>query len=247
MNSSLLSLIGLTKRDQKIYESLLAREKSSIRAVAEHTGQNRGTVYESIKKLAGVGLVTYQKIGARRQFSAADPKIIRDIFAEKQHEIAQSTSHIDEYIADLHGQFGQINEPSFATFFEGNEGIANILRDVINTTKSLPERRYHVISTATVREYIYHNFASFTRRRIAADVFVQTIAVGDGGAIDEKSERRWLRNSSVIPRSYTIIYGTKVAFISLGDMNILRGIVIENTAIASLQREQFGIIWKSLD
>ena len=45
------SIIGLSTRDKRVYEALLAIPNSSLRAIAETTNINRGSVYESIKSL----------------------------------------------------------------------------------------------------------------------------------------------------------------------------------------------------
>ena len=51
------SIIGLSTRDKRVYEALLAIPNSSLRAVAETTNINRGSVYKSIKSLRTAELV----------------------------------------------------------------------------------------------------------------------------------------------------------------------------------------------
>jgi len=64
--------IGLETRDKRVYEALVQTPSSSLRKIAAETGINRGSVYESIKRLADKGLVGSIEVGKQRRYSAAD-------------------------------------------------------------------------------------------------------------------------------------------------------------------------------
>ena len=240
--------IGLSRRDMRVYEALYATPNASLRGLAETTGINRGTVHESIKTLVKIGLVTYFEKGKQRRYVAAEPSVLTALIQERQQTLRDTESQAKLYIDTLQRISKSEPRESFASFYEGDEGVAAILRDVLSTTHTLNTREYCVISSKYVRDYLYRNFPSFTRERIKQRIFVRVIAVGAGGTEDDQSNRRWLQPSehATTPNCYTLIYGDKTAFISLNEQNVPVGIVVDNTGITALQRLNFETIWSSL-
>lgn len=239
--------LGLETRDKRVYEALAENPKSSLRSIAELTGINRGSVYESVKTLAESGLVGSIEVGKQRRYIASDPSVIIELLKERQQQAQVAQVAAAQYIKTLMPAVkNQDTELPFAAYYEDHEGIAAILRDVIATCSSL-KVDYRVISTKKVRSYLYQNFPNFTQRRIAESINVRVIAVGLGGEQDKKSERKWLpATRGQGPNCYTIIYGNKTAFISLNEANVLSGIVIDNAGVANLQKELFDRLWQTL-
>lgn len=242
------STIGLTKRDMRVYEALYKTPHASLRALAEVTGINRGTVHESVKAMTKLGLVSFIETGKQRRYIAQDPMVIMALVKEQQQALHDAESQTQSYIASLQQAAKTLPQESFASFFEGDDGVATILRDVLSTTRELEHKEYSVISSKYVREYLYRNFPSFTRQRIRQRIFVRVIAIGEGGTTDEQSNRKWLPPSedTAAPNCYTLIYGEKTAFISLDAQNVPIGIVIHNAGMTALQRLNFEAIWASL-
>ncbi|MGB4800150.1 MAG: helix-turn-helix domain-containing protein [Candidatus Saccharimonadales bacterium] len=239
--------IGLETRDRRVYEALVASPQSSLRKIAADTGINRGSVYESIKKLAEQGLVGSIEVGKQRRYTASDPRTIIELLRERQQQAATAQTLAEVYIANLPKPGETTEKASFATFYEDHEGVAAILRDVLATCRAQTQPSYRVISTGQVRQYMYHNFPNFTQRRIAEKITVQVIGVGSGGMPDALSERKTLSSSrGEAPNCYTLIYGDKTALITLGETNVLSAIVIDNSGVASLQKDLFDQLWQTL-
>ncbi len=241
------STIGLDIRDKRVYEALAASPQSSLRKIATDTGINRGSVYESMKKLADQGLVGSIEVGKQRRYTATDPSAIVEIIKERREELAKAERQATSYISTLEQGSDDSASIPFATFYEDHEGIAAILRDVIATCRSQSGKNYRVISTKRVREFMYHNFPNFTQRRIAEGISVRVIGVGKGGSSDNLSERKWFDAArGEAPNCYTLIYGDKTAFITIDEANVLSGIVIDNEGVAHLQKDLFDHLWETL-
>lgn len=237
--------IGLEKRDMLVYEALYKLNNCSLRAIAEETGLNRGTVYEIIKKLTSMGLATFTIVGQRRRYSAAPPDTFVALIREQQDTLRRAEQTAELYAAQFKHAPHIAGLEKFAAFYEGDEGVAAILRDVLSTNTSL----YHVISSRAVSEFLYNNFPNFSRQRIKQKMFVHVIAVGRSKEETiAHAERRQLVTDqpSTAPRGYTIIYGPKTAFITLNDQNVPFGIVINNQGIADTQRLLFNQLWQTL-
>jgi sugar-specific transcriptional regulator TrmB len=242
------SLIGLSKRDIRIYEALFRKQNASLRALADDTGINRGTVHESVKHLTKLGLASFYEAGKQKRYVAQDPTVIQSLLAEKKNHLNDAELEAKGYISHLQEITKDTPRLSFATFYEGNDGIAAILRDVLSTVRAEENKSYEVISSKFVRDYLYNNFLNFTRQRIKHNLYVRVIAIGEGGQSDKQSNRKWLKpdKTGTPPNCYTIIYGDKTAFISLDEQRVPMGIVIHNPGMTALQRVAFEQMWASL-
>lgn len=246
MKENILQSLGLKTADLQVYQALLESGPSSIRQVALVTKINRGTTYEILKRLVGLGLVSFNRQGERRKFVAESPEALNELAAEKQRELNRAEEAVKELIPNLMA-LGErrLGEP-IVRFFEDDEGIVAILRDVLNTVGKQKEKEYWVYSSRPMRQYIYRKFPNFSQRRIKEGVFVKVIAVGEGGEPVECSERKWLPETRDQLTSYTIIYGNKVALISVSPDDTPYGVIVEEPGVAAMQKYLFETLWASL-
>ena len=84
------------------------------------------------------------------------------------------------------------------------------------------------------------------KNREQRKIAVRVIALGGGGADAEFAERRWLTREGGAP-SYTLVYGSKVAAITLSKENAPQAVLIEDAALAQTQRIIFEQLRKSLN
>jgi len=238
--------IGLEPRDKVVYETLYKLDKVSLRGIAQSTGLNRGTVYEVVKRLTSLGLVTFTQIGERRQYSAADPQVFRSLIRERRDTLQQLEGTVDSYVQALEAREPLPGAGYFASFYEGEEGVATILRDVLQTMSAQENKEYCVFSSMRASDVIYNRFRSFSRRRIQAGIFVRVIS--DLPASDKVvlAERRQLPAGQQFINGYTLIYGDKTALVSISDTNMLSAVVITDAGIANMQRLVFSRLWESL-
>jgi len=241
-----LHQLGLDDREIGIYRALLRLGPASIRDVAAAAGVNRGTTYETLKQLATKGVVNYFPRGKRRVFQAEDPDQLLRLAERKQQALSQAMEQLrNEVIPELK-QSRAVFSPGNVRFYEGDDGVELVLRDILNSTEADPERGYAVISTKTLREHLYRPFPNFTRQRESRGIRVRVIAVGEGGDEAEYAERKWLPSSDTADASYIAIYPPKVAMITLADENYPVVVIIDSAAIASTQQILFDTLWQLL-
>ena len=242
------SKIGLSGRDKRVYEALLTLRHASVRAIAQHTGINRGSAYESLQALQKAGLAGFTTYGKRQRYVAHNPQVLHEIVDEKRRSLSLAHDDIDLYAASLRATQHSNETIPFASSYEGNEGLASILRDVLATLKASKRKSYRVISTSDLHEYLYYNFKNYTHERIKNGIAVKVIAHAKGTVATKAdlAERRVLASDIKPPRCYTIIYGTKTAFIALSDTNLPHGAIIDNPDITNLQIALFDKLWREL-
>jgi len=243
----LLQRVGLSRVEAKIYLALLKSGPTSIRQLAAATKVNRGTVYESIKNLVNTGLVSVKAVGSRSKYSAESPEKIQQIISERQRELKAVESQAMDMMPGLLAYSKATAEEPKVKFYEGDEGVANILRDVLATAGRLDKKEYYVYSSRALRQYLYRRFPNFTSQRIHDGIFAKVIGIGTGGDPAELSERKIIEDDSYeTSSSYNIIYGDKVAMISVSSDLTPYGVVIEEPGVAAMQRLLFNRLWESL-
>jgi sugar-specific transcriptional regulator TrmB len=244
----LLVDIDVPRNEAMTYAALLELDSTSIRSVAAHTGINRGTTYEALKNLVNIGLVSVKQQGQREQYTAESPDKIFDIIRDKRRDLADASEAAKSIVPDLLARKAGEQGRPLVRYYEGDAGIVTILKDVLQTCRDMKRPEYYVYSSQKVRQYLYRRYPQFTDRRIAEDIKVKVIAVGEGGDEAPKSERKWLTNppQSGIS-SYTIIYGNKVATISIATDDTPYGVVIEDAGAAAMQRLLFKQLWNTID
>jgi sugar-specific transcriptional regulator TrmB len=239
--------IGLTKRDKRIYEALVHNPEASVRKIAETTAVNRGSVFESLKSLLAAGLIARVQYGQRTAYRAKDPEVLHEIIAERQRVLADADASLGSYIASFAGAANSPELFHFASLYKGDEGLAAILRDVLKTCRRGQLTGYRAISSPRVSHYLYNNFPHFTHERVRLGLSVRVVRQGQ--QITEQADCAESRYLGAVPRDsgcYTLIYGTKVAIITINDYNQTSGVIIDNEHFADVQCQLFDAMWDIL-
>jgi sugar-specific transcriptional regulator TrmB len=246
MDAQLFSDIGLGPRELAIYRALLALGPSSIRTIADRSGINRGTTYESLKQMQVQGIVTYLPKGKRRIFTAREPEVLLDLAEERRKRL---DSAVDELKKRLIPELHQLS-PDFSAanvqWFEGDDGIEQVLRDILARVGEAKDPVYSVFSSKPIRKHLYRPFPNFTAQRVARESKVKVIAIGDGGESADYSERKWIKTDGPVDAAYIAIYPPRVAIISLASENYPTAVVIDSKEVAAAQQIIFDTLWRLL-
>jgi sugar-specific transcriptional regulator TrmB len=244
---NMLLQLGFDEHEAVVYLALLELEAVSIRKVAEATGINRGTTYEVIKRLVGQGLVTVRTSGKREYYSAESPEKIYDIIRDMRKDLLQTQKIAADIVPKLLVRSARPQGSPLVKYYEDDDGIVTILKDVLQTCRKLNHPEYYAYSSQPLRQYLYRKFPTFTNKRIAEDIAVKVIAIGEGGDPAAMSERKWLSEPPKSQASsYTLIYGNKFAQISISKDFTPYGVVIDDVGTAAMQRLLFESLWKNL-
>lgn len=241
-----LQKFGLKNKEIKIYLALLSFGPSSVRKISQETKINRGTSYDVLKKLIEIGLVSYYEKKSHQYFTPEDPAKIISVLEEKERNIAKTKKEVLKTIPDLQSLYSKIAQKPFVKYYEGYSGTKEILKDILRVTAKLEDRKYFVYSAESIRKYLYKTFKDFSEERIKKDIKVKVIAIGEGGKLRGKDERKWLVNADENAPNYIIIYGNKTAFISVGQNDEPLGIIIEDEATSQMQKIIFKYLWESI-
>ena len=242
-----LGSLGFTERELDVYLSLYTSGPASIRDIAKKANYNRGSTYEVLKELQRKGVVSYFPKGKRRYFTAEEPEGFLRLAEEKRDAIDGTIASLkQEIIPDL-----LLRKPEFNTatvhYYEGDDGIEFVLKDLLTTVSSTKSKEYYVYSSKPIRKYLYRPFPTFTKQRIKKGITVKVIAIGEGGEETELSERKWIpTNRAKTAASYIAVYPPKYASISLAHEDYPAAVVIDSEEIAEVQKIIFQTLWDLL-
>lgn len=244
----ILEQIGLNSKEAKIYLTLLELGPTAIRKIAEKANINRGTTYESLKKLQKIGLVSYFHQGKKQHFVSEEPSVLNNLLSRKKLELKEAEANLPKALSSLSTFSKQKTEKPVIKFYENYGGIRTILEDVLDSFKKNPKKEYAAYSSSSIRPYLYHKdaFPNFTEERIKRKIFVRTIAIGQGGSLHGQDDRKWLTKKEGSSPIYTLIYDKKIAMISVGENNIPHGLIIEDKGVHETERLIFDSLWKTL-
>lgn len=246
--SSVLKKLGLSDVEIVVYNKLLEQaEYISIRKLADESKLNRGVVYEALKNLVNLNLVSYNQKGERRRYFAERPTKIYDLLKSRKEDLLKAEIGARSLVPRLQAMLKrQAGQPQ-VRFYEYDEGMHSILTDVLNTVSQLPEKVYHVYSHQDIRPYLYRQYQGFTNKRLRMGIEVFVIKVGKGEILVPADKVKRLQTIDAHQaKCYQIIYGNKVAMISVSSDGTPYGVVFEEAGVAKMHRILFDQVWNSL-
>jgi HTH-type transcriptional regulator, sugar sensing transcriptional regulator len=244
MDISLFKKLGFSDKGIRVYMALLQLGSSSVRKLAECTDINRGTIYDILRELQDLGVVSYHNKDTKQKFIVETPEKLYDLLEQKQNELERAKGNISKNMPELqalHARFGGI---PIAKYFSSHE-LDDILEDVLSTCEQTVDKLYRIYSTVGIREFLYKKFQTFSDVRIAKGIEVKVIAVGEGGELRGLDERKWLKVDNSVP-TYILMYEGKTAYISLDAHGEPVGVLIENQGVYEMQKNIFEELWKNL-
>lgn len=261
-----LRQFGLDEKEISVYLALVSLGPSPARVIAIKSGVNRGTTYDILKKLQGQELVSfhdqYRRGGKITRFSAEPPEKIINAIERKMVDLADLKTTMEKSLPEFKSLYEKGGAKPVVKYYEGLSGVRIILQDVIATMSSRPspglrppsplgrgegarEKTYYVYSSSDIREYLYKAYPNFNRDRIKARISNQVIAIGRGGELAGLDERKWMPGDIGSP-TYILIYGDKVAMISVAENQEPVGVIIEDRALYQTQKMIFEFSWSKL-
>lgn len=248
MNTAeVLRVFGLEPRETRIYLALLESGPASIRDIADRAGINRGTTHELLKRMQQKGVVSYFPKGKRRHFSAEPPSRLKELALNHQSQVLEAMDLLEDKVIPQLSNLRPITGNADVHYYEGDDGIELVLKDILSTVSDQEERSYSVYSAKAIRKHLYRPFPNYTRQRVKLDIKVRVIAIGEGGEDAPLADRKWIdEKSSENAGSYIAIYPPKLALISLSEGDLPTAVVIQSPTIANTHQTIFNTLWNTL-
>ena len=240
--------IGCTKAEAETF-ALIAQYPDGISVLALSRALNipRPTIYSHLENLMALGIVKKGISGRSSLFYTENLESIQTAFNEKISALHQAS-------AEFAQAFGIIEQktkfkPRFFVF-EGPHAAENIFRDILSTKQ---ETFFVWPVSGTTPNVSSEQFLRFHKERIRRGIWMNSLwpaLMADSFKKDAKlflgDEETALRKVRLLPAAIHqdigyAIYGTKVAFISLGEEDY--SFIVESKRLSETMRSQFDFIW----
>ena len=241
---AILQEIGLNKKEAKVYVALLQLGQDTAFHIAGKTGLKRPTIYVVLEHLKGMGLVSSSKSKKAELFSPVEPRKLYNLFKEKE-------AKLNEALPSLEAIYNIPPQKPRVEMFEGLEGVKAVYYDVVEYLKKGDEILF--FSTLEHTDYLKESFKLWKRilrqnkntraREIMRDTAVERAFAEEMGRIKDRYKIRFIPKELGEIHSDLIIFGNKVAIVSV--KTDIYATVIEDEEIANSYRVFYEMAWKS--
>lgn len=238
----ILRQLGFSDKEIRVYLTLISGGVCSVRQLAKDTGLTKSAINDALKSLQNSQLIGVFQKHKKQFYVAENPEKLAELVEQREQGMVELKRRVNEFLPELKSIYAYNGGKPSVKYYEGMKGIEIILKDVLTTMSELPsDRLYRVFSSPRPRQFIFSNFPNFTKERIARDIRVHVLVMGEDRPNRPLMEQKTISIKEGAP-TYSFIYSSKIAFISLDD-DTATGVIIEDSRIAETQRIIFDHIW----
>lgn len=237
------NLLGLSQAEGKVYMTLLELGGGYVSAVARRAKLPRVNCYHTLQNLAEKGLVNYITKSRIRYYAPEPPQKIINILEER-------AGYAKKILPELLSISNTLVLKPKIKYYEGMEGVKNILEDTLTANKEL----LGYTNLQGMSEVFGDFITSYAEIKMKKHIKTRLICPSSEEAFTyiEKSYPKdfpleLIEILFVNPREFwfeneIVIYEDKVAVISLNKEE-LNGMIFESPVYARSQRAIFNLAW----
>ena len=229
--------LGFTSNEAIVYLTLLRLGKSQAGRLAKECNLERTSTYNSLKRLVGVGVVSYIIESNKRVFSASDPRTIVEMFKEKGERaslLLPSLINLRKYE----------KEKEDILKFMGYSGIKTVMNDILRSCKEGNE--YLIFGSENQLSERMPVFAEIfvarkDKKKLRARILIRRGLKGRNKRMSKYTQTRFVPANVVSPANIDV-YADKVAILLWNE--IPEAVIIDNASVAATFRSYFELMWK---
>lgn len=235
---NILSKLGLSSEEIKIYLDLLDNWISNIIEISNRTKINRPAIYKTLPNLIETGLISSVIKWKRKVFEAQDPNKLKEL-------LKNITTNLDVVVSSLSEVYASKDSKPNIKFFEWKNWIKTVYLDILNTLKP-----WDVYYRYTSRKWLnYDLYPKDYNKKIDEKWIFRYVITNE--TIAKTKEKKEKRDMVIIPKDFNIfddnvnkiIYKNKIAVV---DFNSLTAFIIENNILAWFEEKIFKLLFKTL-
>lgn len=245
--NSILEKSGLSKKESRVYLTLLEFGERPVSFISRKSNINRTTCYTTIESLIKKGLVNSYKRKGIKYFSALPIVHLFKYLERREEEISKKKEIIQENIKHF-DKLGQLKFNKTKVFFyEGIEGLKSIYEDTLNEESEILTFISLDELTDELNNYLKN---SYLPKRIEKGIKLKSIENTTTLNLEYKGfDEVHLREKKVIDTELPFnvqvyIYLDKIAFISYSNYEY-SGIIVHDQKISSTMRTIHSIMWNN--
>lgn len=241
MNADILTKIGLTTNEVKVYLGLLELGPVPAGELIKKAEIHRTAAYDILERLIEKGLVTYIIVAKIKQFEAIDPILLLDFIDRQKEELDNYRSDVEKLIPELRLKRTVSKERQEATVFKGKRAIKTITEDILRTGKTL----YVYGAEGKLKELFPVYYQLFHKKRMQKKIKIKIIYCEK---IRKQERHKELQNVEMkyLPDAFetpanTWIFGDKIAIIVWSEQPIAT--LIRSKEVSKAYETNFNVLW----
>jgi sugar-specific transcriptional regulator TrmB len=239
----ILTNIGLSDKEGKVYLGLLELGTQPASVIAKKAGINRTTCYVILNNLMQKGLVTSYYKASITYFSAGEPDNLIKFLKVQKNKLERNAKELEDNIENLYQiEKSRILKPRLS-IFEGLEGVKNIYNDILEA------KTVSAFTNPDQRPMDLELYAQndFHKKRIKQKIKLKNIIIERETPESNIRAKLDIKEIRTIPKKYAqnidaYIYDNKLALIMYVNNNI-SGVIIESLMINQIAKMTHDIIW----
>ncbi|TSA46621.1 hypothetical protein D4R52_00130 [bacterium] len=247
-----LTKLGLTETEAKIYLAALSLGQSLAATIAKQAGVKRTTAYSALDNLIRQGLISEIADSKERKFKAEEPDRLMRLTKKMRRQTIEAEIELEKLLPGLKAIQKKLIEPPKITFYQGTEGIKNIVLQA----SECPETWYYFGTMEAWLKFLpekdFNILVSESRELRGKAGRPVVYGITDPGYYNVKQFKDYapsIRQAKILPelaksKSILAIFGNKIALTNIADIPF--GAIIESTEIAELIKMMFMFMWNSL-
>lgn len=246
IKEQLLSQIGLSKGEIKVYISLIKLGETTISPIVSDSKVTKSKVYDILERLIDRGLVGYMIKDSVKHFTANNPKMILEYADKKLDEINKTKQQLDQLVKELLTQRNSSTQNRIAELYYGFHGLKSIreeLRDSMKTGETML-----ILGAPKIANDKWENWLlDFHKERINKKIGVKIIYnsdVREYGVLRKKwkiTQIKYLPGNLVSP-NWIDIFTEAILFVIILKEPI--AFVVRDKELANRFRAYFDMMWK---
>lgn len=237
MIEEVLSELGMTGNEIKVYLALLKSGQLSVNEIGTRSGLHRQVCYDALERLLEKGFVSYVIENSKKFFKALEPEKLLD-YLEQKKEL------VKEAMPELSRISKAAKEETQVDIIKGRNVIKAIVRDVLRELSKnkgellmlgVDEEKFEEEDRIAIRQYINQMKKLKLKERLIAKKGARVYFEGP------QSEYRLIKPRFFNPNP-TYIYGEKIVQVIWG--NPVTAIMVTNRSVNDAYKKYFEMLWK---
>ena len=250
MLDRIFAKFGLGNKEVEIYLTLLEAGASTVGELSKKVDIPRTTLYSLLDSLAVLGLVVQGERDGTKLWHAEPPTRVSELIDSRMNTWQETKEKFAGILTHLESRHvTDIVSPHF-TYFEGREGVKNVLRDMLRYREIVTQAFWPIRDMIEILGEDFFN--ELNVRRIRQKLYTQAIWP-KAKVVDIKRNiflgvgKEFYREIREAPKGIECsmgywAYHNKVAFVSSRQESF--GFIVESAEFRQLLKTQFEVLWQ---
>ncbi len=246
---NILKQAGLSEEQAVTYEALLEKGPQKASMLANWTGIKRGLTYKVLEQLENMGLVEKKGgTGTVAVFYPAHPSILLDKMDRDKKNLELAKEVVNLGLGNLTSKYNLLSGKPNIRFFEGEDGIKEVLYDTLTLSKE--DEIYTYVDLEAILKYIPEINEEYSKKREKLGIkkkglMLDTIHSREviKNYLTDITETKFIKFNVNEFETVIQIYNNKISYITLKEGSMI-GVILEDPYIYKMHKSIFEHLWE---